>query len=688
MAEYDTLQIKIEADSKQANASIKSLSANLKSLDDRAKELDTKRLIEVKGLLQSIAKIDFSNVVKGLQSVVSAFKTLNNKTLSKAVFSGSGANLQVPPQGERSSYEPNWEMKSWAYSNDTSLTVIKEMRGEVEALNEDLTSNAKTWQETIEGINKQLPTVFRSAYREEKVFTETLEEALGGIGLNGEQIKMVMSSIRSEIRNIDPSKLEDIRAILIKFGASAEQADNIIKSLAKSVDNAGKKAQKSMSGFHKLINQFNKIIRYRIIRKIIQEIYKALTEGIQNIATYDAGVKDSLSRLTSAFSYLKNSIGAMFAPLIQIVTPILEAVMMIVGELANTFAEFFSAMNGQDTFSKATYDLKEYNKEAKKTQALGIDELNVIGQDQSGGFTTEQVQKSTEMNELASALKDTIGKIKELLGGILGSVKEVLTTILPKITELLKPITEIIGNIITLVNKFLVKTNTSASNLLGSVIGALSSIFNIISSIVEGLMPALEMVVEIIAEVVNLINDVLGAIIDCVANILDGIKPIIQALVTIVLPVVTTILAVVTTILEVVKAIVETLVYLATFQWHKIGDVWRNAGSSIGGAWDKVDKVFSGKAYASGGFPEDGLFFANHNELVGQFSNGKTVVANNQQITQGIYDAVLQAMRESGGKNQEVVINLDGNTIARVVTEKQKNFGADLVVGGNVKWGT
>lgn len=47
-----------------------------------------------------------------------------------------------------------------------------------------------------------------------------------------------------------------------------------------------------------------------------------------------------------------------------------------------------------------------------------------------------------------------------------------------------------------------------------------------------------------------------------------------------------------------------------------------------------------------GGFPEDGLFMANHNELVGQFSNGKTAVANNQQITDGIAIAVQNANSE------------------------------------------
>ena len=48
--------------------------------------------------------------------------------------------------------------------------------------------------------------------------------------------------------------------------------------------------------------------------------------------------------------------------------------------------------------------------------------------------------------------------------------------------------------------------------------------------------------------------------------------------------------------------------------------------------------------YAAGGFPEDGLFFANHNEMVGQFSNGKTAVANNDQIVAGITAGVKAAV--------------------------------------------
>lgn len=83
--------------------------------------------------------------------------------------------------------------------------------------------------------------------------------------------------------------------------------------------------------------------------------------------------------------------------------------------------------------------------------------------------------------------------------------------------------------------------------------------------------------------------------------------------------------------------------------------------------------------YATGGFPEDGMFFANHNELVGQFSNGKTAVANNDQITAGIeraaYNGMKRALAESNG-NQSVNISLEANTagLFRAVQKEADNY--------------
>lgn len=85
------------------------------------------------------------------------------------------------------------------------------------------------------------------------------------------------------------------------------------------------------------------------------------------------------------------------------------------------------------------------------------------------------------------------------------------------------------------------------------------------------------------------------------------------------------------------------------------------------------------KWYASGGFPEDGLFMANHSELVGKFSNGKTAVANNMQIQAGIEEAAyrgfIRAISQTGnmggqGGTYKFVAQLNGKTLFEEVVNQ------------------
>lgn len=86
--------------------------------------------------------------------------------------------------------------------------------------------------------------------------------------------------------------------------------------------------------------------------------------------------------------------------------------------------------------------------------------------------------------------------------------------------------------------------------------------------------------------------------------------------------------------------------------------------------------------YRAGGFPEDGLFYANHTEVVGRFSNGKTAAANNDDIAKGfaeaiypaMYNAVSAAMKNNAG-SQEVTFHVEGdpNGIFRVVKKEWRD---------------
>lgn len=92
--------------------------------------------------------------------------------------------------------------------------------------------------------------------------------------------------------------------------------------------------------------------------------------------------------------------------------------------------------------------------------------------------------------------------------------------------------------------------------------------------------------------------------------------------------------------------------------------------------------------YEVGGFPEDGLFFANHNEMIGQFSNGKTAVANNEQIVAGIREGVKAAVAEVlapylsdiADSNREIAekdtsFTVDGRELVRAINEREARNG-------------
>lgn len=112
-------------------------------------------------------------------------------------------------------------------------------------------------------------------------------------------------------------------------------------------------------------------------------------------------------------------------------------------------------------------------------------------------------------------------------------------------------------------------------------------------------------------------------------------------------------------------------------------------------SWEDFGKFslpkISIRYYRQGGFPkgEDGMFLANHNEMIGKFSNGKNVVANNQQITEGIKQAVMEGMAQvmmnynAGGNSAPIIENVfkcDSETLYRMTQVGKAKHGQRYIV--------
>lgn len=82
-------------------------------------------------------------------------------------------------------------------------------------------------------------------------------------------------------------------------------------------------------------------------------------------------------------------------------------------------------------------------------------------------------------------------------------------------------------------------------------------------------------------------------------------------------------------------------------------------------------------AYKTGGLVEDGLFTMNKGEIAGTFDDGSTIVANNQQIIdgikQGVYSAVVSAMNQTGNRGGVGNVYLDGRKVGIATAQSSHN---------------
>lgn len=113
--------------------------------------------------------------------------------------------------------------------------------------------------------------------------------------------------------------------------------------------------------FKSLISSLKRIAKLRLLRGIIRGITGAFSEGKQNIYQYSlalngldaSNVSGSLNEMRANFLYMKNAVAAAVAPLIQALVPVLQTVTNWFVTAASAVAQFFAAINGQTSFTKA-----------------------------------------------------------------------------------------------------------------------------------------------------------------------------------------------------------------------------------------------------------------------------------------------------------------------------------------------
>lgn len=312
-------------------------------------------------------------------------------------------------------------------------------------------------------------------------------------------------------------RMNDYNKSLTKIDSAQKKTSESGNKIAKSLTNTAKASNKASFGIGKMLGTS---ILFSFVFQAINGAMTALTEGFTNLAQYSSTTNNSISMLWSSLERLKNSLATAFAPILDVIAPILSGFINMLSQAITYVGMFFAALTGRTTFTKALGVQKDYAASLQDTSSSAssaadstedqadaledatkaaegylspIDEINKINSEQPsssgssgipglggggiGGGTEnlfEEVPIDNFLNDLAKKLKE-IGKLfkKGFQDGI-GNVQPILDEIKKDIDSIGKSLRDIFTD--PEVNAAMSNFGESLVYNLGKITGAIARV--------------------------------------------------------------------------------------------------------------------------------------------------------------------------------------------------------------------
>ena len=461
--EVDSLEVKVEASAKSANAELDKLIEKIK---------------EVKQGLSAVMGKDFSfNSTKSLE------KDLDDIADKADSIGKKKVKIDVDDKKVKKAAKSYDELLD-KYKNSKLMVDFKVNNLGVKELAKMQENISKKLRSTIQGINDTMErqgTSFISGDAWEKQiqkaqqYKNLLNEIRGARGLSpvslgGSETKQAFSSIVPDRdRGIakDEEEASKLSKTLSGIKKVSKTLSNIFGKIGKTIGGAVSKfkvLKKLITGTNKSGGQMSMgrmlgmSLVFSTVFSALSAINNAIKEGSNNLVQYSSDYNKSISGIVTSLLYLKNAWAAAFAPIINVVSPYLSAFIDMLANAMNKVAQFMAVLTGKSAVVQAKKAWKDYGKtlsstgsSAKKAGSdaakaakdlenytLGIDELNVIqpttsnsssGSDgSSGAYTGPDVSEMFETTEPTKAISDFAQKVKDAwknadfteVGGIVG----------------------------------------------------------------------------------------------------------------------------------------------------------------------------------------------------------------------------------------------------------------------------
>ncbi len=239
-----------------------------------------------------------------------------------------------------------------------------------------------------------------------------------------------------------------------KFGALGDKGISLFKTLVtplnwaaseyiekfhnmrELVDGFVKDFQKGMAKMSQFWKKTMRTFTFMLVRKAITAVITEVGNAIQSLAMYSNAMgtafNTDISNMVADFQYLGRSIVSVFAPLLNYVAPIIDAIVDKIATLLSYIGMLIAALGGSTSFTKAKKNVSNYAEsldsasKSAKNLTMGIDELNILN-DSSGSSSSKPYdgwEDAWEDVEIPDWIQDFANKLKQLFKDLFEPIKK------------------------------------------------------------------------------------------------------------------------------------------------------------------------------------------------------------------------------------------------------------------------
>ena len=641
------------------------------------------------GLEQAIKKVQ--SLLKDAQkNLVSYQKNGINETQRERIAQLKKLEARLQKAAEKGTLTPK-QAKATKAAGQKALTISKQLSDQgLRAKQKSIDAEKKLEEKKAEESAK---AVSEAGQVKAHAQVTSLSRLSNFLDQDDPTEKALYNSIQGKINaykqaesEMDGSK-EKTEALAKATLALNEAYKEAASSLTKLESEQRKSQGKGKGGFLDYIfNKAKSLAVYRLLRDMLMKIVQEFKKSFDDIAEVSQPFNDSMSELTSSFKYLMNSIASFVAPLVQMLTPVLTYLAQIVGEVSSKLAELFSAMAGNDSFAKATYQVEDYAASLKKANSVGkIDELNKV--------TTKQ--NNFQLVDIKG--QENLKGFKSLLDSITTSIKSLIEPLM----KVLIPALQVIADILSLVGTLFGPIIEFVSWIAGGILSVVGDVLVFVANVLHTMISHLEILIPLAASFLTL-----WAVFNWKA-VIAGLTAMIANFKALALKIWNAIIAAKNWIVETVKSIAMNIKN-AISAWVAEKAYWKLALAIIAAA-GMLAAVVAGivmTAVAMGSatmaanegsnpavaMATGGVVMAPTLALVGEGKYPEAVVPLGdspqfKSMKEGIASEVVNLIGSTGGSrssssDRQVVLNIDGRTLARALwpnlVETQNQVGVKL----------